>query len=126
MVHDNNSGGRSAGCSSGGDNGRSSNRGSNTGNDDANPGTASPKLATVELKFNLQSTRKPRATYATIVDKITTFIQKTYTDGVKVVQSLRDLQIFVINTPKYTVNADPKLQGIDDIIYKSYMDHYIA
>jgi hypothetical protein len=126
MVHDNNSGSHSAGRSSGRDNGRSSNRGSNKGNDDADPGTASSKLATAELKFNLQSTGKPQATYATIVDEITTFIQTTYTDGVKVAQSLRDLQIFVINTPNYTINVDPKLQGIDDIIYKSYMDHYIA
>jgi hypothetical protein len=126
MVRDNNSGGRSAGHSSGRDSGRSSNRGSNKGNDNANPGTASSKLATAELKFNLQSTRKPQAAYATIIDETTTFIQTTYTDGVKVAQSLRDPQIFAINTPVYAVNADAKLQGIDDIIYKSYMDHYIT
>jgi hypothetical protein len=84
------------------------------------------QLVTAELKFNLQSTRKPQATYATIVDKITMFIQTTYTDGVMVAQSLRDLQIFVINPPVYKIKADVKLQAIDDIIYKSYMDHYIV
>jgi hypothetical protein len=105
MVRDNNSGGRSAGRSSGRDSGRSSNRGSNKGNDDADPGTVSSKLATAELKFNLQSTGKPQVTYATIIDKITTFIQTTYTDGVKVAQSLRDLQIFVINPPVYSIIA---------------------
>jgi hypothetical protein len=57
---------------------------------------------------------------------LTTFIQTTYTDGVKVAQSLRDLQIFVINPLVYNINADAKLQGIDDIVYELYMDHYIA
>jgi hypothetical protein len=60
--------------SSGRDNGRSSNRGSNKCNDDADPGTASSKLATAELKFNIQSTGKLQGTYATIIDKIAYYV----------------------------------------------------
>jgi hypothetical protein len=43
-----------------------------------------------------------------------------------VAQSLCNLQIFVIHPPVYKINADTKLQAINDINYKLYMDHFIV
>jgi hypothetical protein len=100
MGHDSDDNGRgSSGRGNDNSGGRSYQSSSNRSNSNSNSTSVSAKKAPLELMFALKTDGKVQASFASVVEKITGYIQRTYEDGSEVAESLTKLVKVIINRP---------------------------
>jgi hypothetical protein len=135
------------GYSGRGSGGRSSYHGNdsrNTGNgngnvhSNSNSNSGSAKKATLDLLFALKTDGKVQASFASVVEKITGYIQRTYEDGSEVAESLSKLVKVTIEQPSRPIEKaeDPantlqvaaanELQVGHDMLHKAMITKYLA
>ena len=74
----------------------SANRNSNSS---GNTSSVSASKATLDPKFTLKTDGKVQATYASVVQRITNFIQRDFDEGSEVAESLNELSLYIIPIP---------------------------
>jgi hypothetical protein len=99
MGRDGDNGRGSSGRGNGNSGGRGYQGNSNRANSNSNSTNVSAKKAPLELLFALKTDGKVQASFASVVEKITGYIQRTYEDGSEVAESLTKLVKVIITRP---------------------------